>query len=260
MPVGSKPVVTKVEPRLKGLFLSGVPLNNDFTASVNWNGLTPGFVRFSVNGVQVSDQTGGGAGVCLHHEHGERPFRPGFDAFGNQITVQAFSSSEQMSDPVSAYVGILPMPDPIKLVMAQGWPFDTYLEGHVGLIFPNLPNPPIKAVLTFPVIGRLGFEVAANASFDYTVTDGDWEAALGVGAEGKQGKRGRRPSLPRPDAVSKMKLYIGNKEISGKIEAGARGTASFQKAGSPSTKCLGMEKSRPNLNWAASGCWIWCLD
>src|SRR5207248_977431 len=67
-----------------------------------------------------------------------------------------------------------------------------------------------------------------NASFDYTVTDGDWEAALGVGAEGAQGKRGRRPSIPGLTRYPKMKLYIGNKQISGMIEASARGTGTFQ--------------------------------
>ncbi len=58
--VTGRPVVTSVEPGLKGLFLSGVSLNNDFTASVNWNGLTPGYVRFYANDVQIADKTGSG--------------------------------------------------------------------------------------------------------------------------------------------------------------------------------------------------------
>ena len=222
----NRPTVTKVEPRLKGLFLSGVTLHNEFTASVNWSSVTPGYVRFSVNGTQMTDLTGVGPEYVATLNMGESPFRPSFDTAGNQVTVQAVGSGGQMSDPFSVPVGILPIPDPLKLVTGQGYPFTTYLDGHMGLDY-DFPNPPIKTVVTFPVIGRFGFEVAANASFDYTVTDGDWEVALGIGAEGKQGKRGRRPSIPGLTRYPKMKLYIGNKEISGKIQAGVRGTATF---------------------------------
>lgn len=226
-PVGNKPVVTKVEPRLTGLFLSGVTLNNDFIASVDWNGVTPGYVRFSVNGTQVSNQTGNGLEYVASLNMGSSPFSPSFNAAGNRVTVQAVGNGGEMSNPFDLSVGILPLPDPIKLVMGQGFPFTTYLEGHIGLDF-ELPNPPVEAVLNLPVIGKFGFAMAANASFDYTITDGAWEAAIGVGAEGDQGKRGRRPSIPGLTRNPKMKLYVGNKEISGKIEAGARGTATFQ--------------------------------
>jgi len=227
MPVGSKPVVTKVEPELKGLFLSGVTLNNDFTASVNWNGVTPDYVRFWVNGTQVADETGSGPEYVASLNMGSSPFSPSFNTAGNRVTVQAIGNGGEMSAPFNVYVGILPMPDPIKLVTGQGWPFTTFLDGHLGLDY-DFPNPPIDAVLTFPVIGRFGFEVAANASFDYTVTDGEWEAAFGVGAEGTQGKRGRRPTIPGLTRYPKMKLYIGNKEIFGKLEGGLRGTATLQ--------------------------------
>ena len=87
----NKPIVTKVEPRLKGLFLSGVTMNNDFTASVNWNGLTPGYVRFLVNGSQVADVTGGGPEYVRTMNMGAAPFQPSFSAIGNQITVLAVS-------------------------------------------------------------------------------------------------------------------------------------------------------------------------
>ncbi|MCX6915608.1 MAG: carboxypeptidase regulatory-like domain-containing protein, partial [Verrucomicrobia bacterium] len=181
-----KPVVTKVEPGLKGLFLSGASLNNDFTASVNWNGLSPGYVRFYGNAVQIADKTGSGPDYVCTIDMAGASFRPAFDAHANQVKVVAVSSTGQASDPFLAYLGILPMPDPLKLLTGQGWPFTTYLDGHVGLDF-DFPNPPIKAVLDLPIIGRYGFEFAANGSFDYTVTDGDWEAAIGLGAEGKQG-------------------------------------------------------------------------
>lgn len=222
-----RPVVTKVEPGLKGLFLSGASLNNEFTASVNWNGLSPGYVRFFANDLQVGDKTGSGPDYICTIDMAGGAFRPAFDPYANRVRVVAVSITGEASDPFLAYVGLLPLPAPLKLLKAQQWPFTTYVEGHVALDF-AFPDPPIKAVLDLPVIGRYGFEFAANASFDYTVADGDWEAAFGVGAEGKQGKRGRRPTIPGLTRYPKMKLYIGNKEISGKLEAGGRGTATIE--------------------------------
>ena len=51
--------------------------------------------------------------------------------------------------------------------------------------------------------------------------------AVGIGAEKSIGKRGRRPVLPGITRSPKLKLYIGNKEISGELAAGATGTASI---------------------------------
>jgi len=225
---GTNPIVTFVEPRLTGKFLSGVTLNNDFTTSVNWNGLTPGSVRFLVNGNLVATRTGTGPEYVATMNMGSSPFRPSFNAAGNQVTVQAVGSGGQMSDPFKIDVVILPLPDPIKVVTGQGYPFTTYLDGRIGLDY-DFPNPAIKKIVTLPIIGSFGFEAAANGSFDYTVTDGDWEIAFGVGAESKIGKRGRRPSFPGLTRYPKMKLYIGNKEFSGKIEAGAAGTAIIER-------------------------------
>lgn len=224
----NKPVVTKIEPRLKGIFLHGTTMNNDFTASVNWNGVTPGYVRFYANDVQIVDKTGVGPEYKCQINMGGGAFHPALNPFANKIRVNAVGSDGTSSEPLINYVTIVPIPDPIKALTLQSWPFTPYITGQIGVDF-DLPNPPIKAVLSLPVIGKFGFEVAANASFDYTVTDGDWEVALGVGAEGTQGKRGRRPTIPGLTRYPKMKLYVGNKEISGKIEAGARGTATIDR-------------------------------
>lgn len=225
--LGSQPIVTKVEPRLKGIFLSGASLNNEFTASVNWNGVTPGSVLFLANGTLVAQVNGAGPEYTATLDMGGSAFQPGFNLAGNVIAVQAVGSGGQTSFTYNVYVSILPIPDPIKAITGDGFPFTTYFEGHVSLDF-DLPKPTLNTVLNLPVLGKFGVEVAANGSFDYTVTDGEWEAAIGVGAEGTRGKRGQRPSIVGLTRSPKMKLYVGNKEISGKIEAGVRGTATFQ--------------------------------
>ena len=247
----NKPIVTKVEPRLKGLFLSGVTMNNDFTASVNWNGLTPGYVRFLVNGSQVADVTGSGPEYVRTMNMGAAPFQSSGSGVGNQVTVLAVSSGGQISAPVNMFVGVLPLPDPIKALTGQSFPFTTYLDGQVG-IDADFPKPPLAAQLNLPVIGRFGFELAGNFSFDYTVTDGDWETSLGIGAESKQGKRGQRPGIFNFSRQPKMKLYVGNKEISGELKAGARGTATIQN-GVTFDEIFGRAEIRANLELGRVG-------
>jgi formylglycine-generating enzyme len=83
--VTGKPVVTKVEPGLKGLFLSGASLNNDFTASVNWNGLSPGYVRFYANDAQIADKTGSGPDYVCAIDMAGASFRPAFDVSANKM-------------------------------------------------------------------------------------------------------------------------------------------------------------------------------
>jgi len=222
----SKPIVTKLAPRLKGIFLSGTSPDNEVTASVNWNGLTPGSVRFYANDVLVGTISGSGPEYTCTVDMGSSDFRPSFVTHANNIKVQAVSSEGSASEFLILYTTIIPVPAALKYLSLQGAGFSVYGNGEVALDY-DFPNPPIKADLQFPVIGKFGFELAANGSFDYTITDGDWELALGVGAEGKQGKRGRRPTIPGLTRYPKMKLYIGNKEISGTVVAGARGTATL---------------------------------
>jgi hypothetical protein len=117
------------------------------------------------------------------------------------------------------------MPGPLAALGLIADPSDDEVSINVDFSF---PNPGFEYVLDLPVLGKFGAEFAANASFDYTLPDSTWEAAFGIGAEGTQGKRGRRPTLPLLTRTPKMKLYLGNKEIEGKLVGGARGTATIE--------------------------------
>ena len=221
-----KPVVTRVKAKYNGLFLSSLEIYNEITANVDWNGTAAGKVRFLANGVLVEELEGSTSPFSCRFNMAEY-FTPAFKKNANYATVIAVNDSGVESDPVTEYFTIIPIPDPVKLVIpdADTVYFDTKF---VGIDF-EFPPKPVKHVIDLPVLGKFGAEFAANASFDYTFGDGDWEVAIGAGATAKQGKRGRRPVIPMLTRTPKVKLYIGNKEISGKLEAGARGTATISR-------------------------------
>jgi hypothetical protein len=60
IPPGNQPVMTSVNPTRQPVYISGLPITDDFTASVNWNGSTPGTVEFYANGQLIKSLTGAG--------------------------------------------------------------------------------------------------------------------------------------------------------------------------------------------------------
>jgi hypothetical protein len=220
------PMVVGVEGEYEGLFLAGVAVENEYTATVEWgSGHSPGSVEFSSKArawKSTVATTGTEASIT---EDVNALLVPSLVPGANAVVVVAIDSDGNRSDPYLKEVGLLPMPGPLGWV-ASRWPFTAYVTGQVGVDW-DIPDPPIERTVTLPVLGKFGVEMGVNLSFDYTFTDGSWEAAVGFGAEGKQGKRGRRPSFPGLTRYPKLKLYIGNKEISGKIEGGAQGTATL---------------------------------
>jgi len=202
--------------------LAGLTVNNDFTATVNWNG-TPGTVEFYANDTLKITKPGTTTGATATFNMGT-DFPGRFSQTANKVRIIARNSEVGVSTAFEKPVIVIPLP-PATVALTPWFSVQTAgNEVYLAADF-DFPQPPIQHVIDLPVIGKFGAEFAANASFDYTITNGDWEAALGIGAEGKQGKRGRRPTIPGLTRYPRMKLYIGNKEISGHIEGGARGTA-----------------------------------
>ena len=221
-PPPGKPVITGVTPKYNGIFLAGLSVNNDYTATVNWNG-TPGTVEFYANDTLKITKPSTTTGATATFNMGT-DFPGKFSRSANKVRVIAKNKEGGVSAPFSKPVIVIPLRPSLEIIAFLLSAQSAGTEVHIAGDF-HFPEPPISHVINLPVIGKFGAEFAVNASFDYTITDGDWEAALGFGAEGKQGKRGRRPTIPGLTRYPKMKLYIGNKEISGHIEGGARGTA-----------------------------------
>ena len=67
--------------------------------------------------------------------------------------------------------------------------------------------------VTLPVVGPHGCEFRPGSSFDYDLTDGSWETALGSSISSSIGKHSRRPRIPAFTSYDRPLLHIGNRDI-----------------------------------------------
>ena len=227
-PNTSKPVVEWVKlENPKGVYLRGLPTGLRPTLSqptartrVNWNGNTPGTVEFWANNTLIGTQTGAGPEYNLMVPV-DNYFPASATAHALKIVAKAsggvpFSETKQME------VHVVTL-HPMLYYLLNG------AVARSGSLELDYEYPVKTQTVTLPVLGKFGCEMALGVSFDYTYSDGSWEVALGVSDTAKQGKQGRRPSIPgltRP-SKSKPKLYIGNKEITSSIYGVAKGSSLY---------------------------------
>jgi hypothetical protein len=223
VPASAKPVITRLSSRFGGCFIAGLPLRNEYLVAVNWNGLTPGTVRFYANGVPRQSVTGVGPSYPGTVDI-STAFVPSLKAGANMLRVEAESLEGLVSEPATLDVTVIPLPSAM-LEVAPG--FSVQLDnGRVqyALDF-DYPDPPLGAPVTLPFLGKFGAELSVNGSFDYTLPDGTWELTLGYSDEFKKGKLGRRPTIPGLARYPKLHFYIGNKTVTAKLAATLSGTA-----------------------------------
>jgi alpha-tubulin suppressor-like RCC1 family protein len=224
-PIGTpaaKPVVTSLSAELEGIFLAGVPTANAFTATVNWRGATPGRVDFLANDSIAATMTGAGPDYTATLDVGTL-FLPSFTPGANRVRVVATSAAGVASDPLSHGVPVLPLPSAIARVLSYA-PV-SYLEGHVGIDW-DIPKNPVNATVEVPGLGKFGAEVSANVSVDYEFGSGDWKLSLSAGEKDTQNKPGGRPLFPGMTREPRMKLYVGNKELTWSLKGSQEGKLS----------------------------------
>jgi hypothetical protein len=115
---GSLPVVTGVIAARNPFYLSGVSTPIDFTASVNWNGSSPGNVIFYANEQGVQTLTG--AGPTYTATIDSSAFNPSFAVGANRVKVVAQNGAGQSSTPFYVSVLDLPYPAPLALIFPPG--------------------------------------------------------------------------------------------------------------------------------------------
>ncbi len=218
---GGQSAIESLKPDIDGLFISGFGLKPNLKAIVDWKGRTPSRVEFRVNDKPLDTISGAGTDFAVPVSV-DNILDTKLADRGNVITATAVTEeADGVSIPSELTMDVIPVPEGLRAVVPPSR-FEFFGEHHVGFDF----DIPVRDyTVNLPFVGKFGFEWGANASFDYTINDGEWEIGLGLAAEAKKGKRGRRPKFPGLTRRPKFKLYIGNKEIEVKLSGTAKGVA-----------------------------------
>jgi alpha-tubulin suppressor-like RCC1 family protein len=219
----NRPVVRGIRAQYDGLFLSGVSIMNEYTATVDWNGTPPGSVEFYVNGrlARTVPTSGTEATAEIDMAFGfAGSLRPG----ANKLRAVAVAADGRRSAPFDQKVTILPLP--VFLVdQAILLPFEFIPNNDPVISWEfNFPRSfPASDVKQIPFIGKFGPDFNFDVAFDYKVLTGEW--GLFVGREWEKRlhyRRGRRPNFdPRHPG-----WYFGNLDFKWAFGGKAEGKAS----------------------------------
>ncbi len=203
-PSGNRPVVTSLNPNAEPVYISGWPITHDFTATVNWNGGTPGTVDFYANGQVVKSLTGAGPSYTVTLD--STPFSPSLAVGGNTVSVVAENGGGTASKAASVFVYDVPYPQPLPLI----FPPSSFLSGSPPTVLSasaTWPDPAWSTpTLSLPVIGKFGLSFQVNPHLQYNLSDGDWEVGMGDGGSGDN-----------------LTLNLGQDEVSGTLSLDASG-------------------------------------
>lgn len=213
IPAANQPAVTAVTPARQPVYISGLPITDDFTASVNWNGGTPGTVEFYANGKLVKSLTGAGPTYTVTLD--SSVFNSSLAVGGNTLGVLARNSQGTASTANSVTVYDVPYPQPLAAV----FPANGFSIGSLTLSADAVwPNPPISTpTLNLPVIGTFGLDFRLNPHFQYDFGSSEWE--LGLGNVSEQQHSG-------VDNSQNVDLYLGPNTVKGTVRFGGQGTFS----------------------------------
>lgn len=213
------PVITALTPRMQGIFVHGVRMDNDFTASVNWNGLVPDAVVLYANNRVIRQWTSPSAAQFTCTTNMGDAFSPSLTLRDNRVTAWVSghdgSTLEVATNALSIYPCVIAAP-PALSVLTSVINFNVPGEFSLGL---SLPPEPWEKTVTLPVIGKFGFEIGVPLAFAYSIPRGGaWEFKVGRNSSGSStGKEG------------KTKLFVGQKEIEVNIQGVASGVADMER-------------------------------
>jgi antitoxin component YwqK of YwqJK toxin-antitoxin module len=106
--VAARPAITAVESRYGKFFIEGVPLTNEYKVLVDWNGETPGVVKFAVNG-KVSEVVAAGNEITKSFNMGTE-FKAGLQYLTNNLQIMAVSKPGTRSQTERLHPIVIPLP------------------------------------------------------------------------------------------------------------------------------------------------------
>lgn len=190
---GTKPVVTGVKAKYDAIFIAGISLVNDYTASVDWRSKGASKVHFfwnSLSGPQsrAVDVTGTQATISIDVG---REFHGTFNRCDRVITVQAENSEGTLSDPYTVCVSVIPMPVVLMGIVPRNWieNYDPKIEWTLQIP----PDVPDKLIAQIPLLDKLWPDFTVETSLEYSLLSAEWEWFGGASLENTYRKRGRPP-------------------------------------------------------------------
>jgi CARDB len=247
-PDTTDPVVDQASPDVDGMIISGFKVQTPIRINVEWGTGTPGQVIVRRNSTVapfsavIATFTGPGPSYLTPIIDIDSNFAASFDPKVNTITIEAINSLGVRSALETLKMSVIPLPANLANLKPTA--------PNAVLQFPpvQIPGQPAKPLnhlgfeygsfeesvkIKVPELGNYGFSFGCGGSFDYTISDGNWENAFIVGdieLFGTQFRNAKQFSRPgnaydvdaeRPT----LEVYLGDRTIKGSVVARELGNA-----------------------------------
>jgi hypothetical protein len=208
-----QPVITVVKSQYGRFFLEGVPVNNRYTVSVDWNNQDPGVVKFSANGT-VSEVAAAGGEVSKIFNMGA-DFKAGLGDRTNNLQILAVTKDGTRSAVERVHPIVVPFPEWSKALgsfgefelgdgivtykLSKAWPADPV---EIQVNEKSLGSALWSAWSVFPLVGGRNFGIPPTQAYLEIVAKTDGSGAVDAGGktgfqaagqemEGKFGGKGK---------------------------------------------------------------------
>jgi hypothetical protein len=215
----NKPVIQSVELTPDDCFLADRGLQAQLTVTINWLSFTPLRVELREGSRLIASSPT--TDILTTFPLDIDATFPGGSPRAHNLSVTAIATSpdgEIISLPVEQPLRVFPWPAFLQPLKSQA----VSNGQNIALDFSLTTR---EQNVTLPVIGPLGCEFRLGSSFDYDLTDGSWETALGSSISSSIGKRSRRPRIPGFTSYDRPLLHIGNRDIELDMFARSAGNA-----------------------------------
>ncbi len=147
---GGKPVITNVDAGSGAFFIEGFETLNEYAVSVNWNGGSPGTVRFEVNGAAIeetADKTG-----ARHVFDMGADFTGNLSSTGNELKITAVNAAGIASNPEILNPIVIPLPA-WSVKLGEGFTIKQDGKHLVYKLDTEWPEEPITIIVSEGYLG-----------------------------------------------------------------------------------------------------------
>ncbi len=226
--VSAVPQVVSVESEAGRVFIANVQTFNRYIVRVNWNGETPGKVRFDRNG-NVDELTANAQGSIVNYDMGTE-FIPSLHPEGNTLTVTAITSQGIESEPVEVHPLIFPLPK--WLASSSDLAFKTVGTRPVYAGGLNIPAMPVSLLINKQTLGPVAWDlyhfIPVVGGTEWGLNEFQVTGAVTLGTDGsgsgKLGVQGALVTMSKGNSVNASgTLWVRLKDRQGWVPEKAEG-------------------------------------